>query len=310
MVTLKQLRYFEMLARHRHFGRAAEDCAVTQPALSMQIRELESFLGAKLVERRAGELVLTELGADVARRGAHILAAVHDLTEHARHSGRLLCGPLRLGVIPTLAPYLLPRILPVVQKRHRDLRLELRESQTGTLVSELVRGHLDAIIIALPEPHPEIDAVPVFNDPFLLAIPVSDALSPRARITSKDVDAGRLILLEEGHCLRDQTLAFCGATNGSGHQELSATSLTTVMQMVANGYGITLVPEIAVPVEARDERIRLVRFAKPEPTRTIGLAWRRTTSRKQDFVVLADEVAQTIGSGSGRRRVGRPVIAT
>jgi LysR family hydrogen peroxide-inducible transcriptional activator len=302
MVTLRQLRYLEMLARHRHFGRAAEDCAVTQPALSMQIRELERFLGTKLVERRAGEVALTEMGADIARRGAHILAAVNDLTEHARHSGRLLCGPLRLGVIPTLAPYLLPRILPVVQKRHRDLRLELRESQTGTLVSELVRGHLDAVMIALPEPHPEIDAMPVFHDAFLLAMPTGDALSPRARITPKDVDSRRLILLEEGHCLRDQALAFCAATNGSSHQELSATSLATVMQMVANGYGITLVPEIAAAVEARDDRIRLVRFGKPEPTRTIGLAWRRTTSRKQDFVVLAGEVARIIRSG-GRRRL-------
>jgi LysR family hydrogen peroxide-inducible transcriptional activator len=156
-------------------------------------------------------------------------------------------------------------------------------------------------MIALPEPHPEIDVMPIFHDAVLLAVPAGESLPARARISAKDVDSRRLILLEEGHCLRDQVVAFCGTSNGASRQELSATSLATVLQMVANGYGITLVPEIATPVETRDQRIRLVRFARPEPSRTIGLAWRRTSSRKPDFVALATEIAESINAG-GRRR--------
>lgn len=305
MPTLRQLRYLAALARHRHFGRAAEDCAVTQPALSMQIRDLERKLGTELVERRAGEIALTETGLEIARRGEPILSAVNDLSDFARHHSRLLSGPMRLGVIPSLAPYLLPRILPVLQAHYPDLKLELRESQTKTLIAELLRGQLDAVMIALPADHPEIEARSLFDDAFLLAAPAGDPLPAHARVTAGDIDHRRLILLEDGHCLRDQALAFCGINRDGALKELGATSLATIMQMVANGYGVTLVPQIAVDVEARDERVKLLRFVDPEPRRTIGLAWRRTSSRTADFAALGTLVIETIGSyeKSGHRKV-------
>jgi LysR family hydrogen peroxide-inducible transcriptional activator len=293
MITLKQLRYLTALAEHRHFGRAAEACAVTQPALSMQIRDLEKDLGIDLVERRPGEVILTETGAEVARRAERVLAGARDLTEFARHSGRLLSGRLRLGVIPTLAPYVLPQILPALQRRFPELRVDLRETQTRTLMEELARGALDAVLLALPVDEDDIETLPLFNDPFLLAVPAADKRSDRARVDARDIEQERLILLEEGHCLRDQALAFC-APRRETPAGLGATSLSTVMQMVANGYGVTLLPKIALDVEQRDERVKLLRFRDPEPTRSIGLAWRRTSPRKVDFIALGQIVTETL----------------
>ena len=309
MITLRQLRYLHALARHRHFGRAASDCAVSQPALSMQIRDLEKTLGTALVERRTGDARLTEIGEEIARRGMHILSAVNDLADYATHRGRLLCGSLRLGVIPTLAPYLLPRILPVLQARYPELRLELRESQTKSLLGELARGGLDAVMIALPADRPDLETMPLFDDVFLLAVPATDPLAKRTRIAANAIDPRRLILLEDGHCLRDQALAFCGTAGGETLKELAATSLATVMQMVANDYGVTLVPEIAVPVEARDERVKLLRFAAPEPGRSIGLAWRRTSSRRRDFLALGTLVIGTIREPPEHPPASRPLPA-
>ncbi len=299
MITLKQLRYLAALAEHRHFGKAAEACSVTQPALSMQIRDLEKDLGCDLVERRPGEVILTEVGAEVAQRADRVLAAARDLTDFARHSGRTLTGRLRLGVIPTLAPYVLPRILPSMQQRFPDLQVELRETQTDTLMNELVRGSLDAVLLALPVDESDIETLALFDDPFLLAIPAGDPRGDRARIDARDIDQRRLILLEEGHCLRDQTLAFCataraGVPSSLRATSLGATSLATVMQMVANGYGVTLLPRIALGVEARDKRVKVLRFRDPEPARKIGLAWRRTSPRKADFAALGKIITETL----------------
>ena len=299
MITLKQLRYLTALAEHRHFGKAAEACAVTQPALSMQIRELEKDLGIDLVERRPGEVILTETGAEVTRRAERVLAAARDLTEFARHSGRLLTGKLRLGVIPTLAPYVLPKILPALQQRFPDLRVELRETQTRILTDELIRGALDAVLLALPLDESEIESAALFDDPFLLAVPAAEA-RPEGRqngrrVHARDIDQQRLILLEEGHCLRDQALAFCGTARGDAPAGLGATSLSTVMQMVANGYGVTLVPKIAVD-QLRDERVKVLRFRDPQPARSIGLAWRRTSPRKADFAALGHIVRETLAA--------------
>ena len=293
MITLKQLRYLTALAEHRHFGKAAEACAVTQPALSMQIRDLEKDLGTDLVERRPGDVMLTETGAEVARRAERVLSAARDLTEFARHSGRLLSGRLRLGVIPTLAPYVLPRILPALQQRFPDLRVDLRETQTRILTDELIRGALDAVLLALPLDESEIESAALFDDPFLLAVPAAEGRPNGSRVDARDIDQERLILLEEGHCLRDQALAFCGAARGDAPAGLGATSLSTVMQMVANGYGVTLVPKIAVD-QLRDERVKVLRFSDPEPARSIGLAWRRTSPRKADFNALAQIVRETL----------------
>jgi LysR family hydrogen peroxide-inducible transcriptional activator len=293
MITLKQLRYLTALAEHRHFGKAAEACAVTQPALSMQMRDLEKDLGVRLVERRPGEAILTEVGAEVVRRAERVLAAARDLTDYARHSGRLLTGRLRLGFIPTLAPYVLPRVLPELQRVHPELHVELRETQTRNLTDELARGALDAALLALPVEEGDFETLTLFDDPFLLAVPAADARSSAVKLSARDIENDRLILLEEGHCLRDQALAFC-APRRDTPSGLGATSLSTVMQMVANGYGVTLLPKIALDVEGRDARVKVLRFRDPEPARRIGLAWRRTSPRKVDFVALGQIVTKML----------------
>jgi len=305
MITLRQLRYLQALARHRHFGRAAEACAVTQPALSMQIRELEKELDVELVERRPGDAALTEIGLEVAKRGDEVLSAARDLVDFARHRGRLFHGQLKLGVIPTIAPYLLPKLLPLLQARYPDVVIKLRETQTKALVQELVAGDLDAVMLALPASEADIEVIPVMEDPFLLAVPADDPHPETARVSARDVDQSRLILLEQGHCLRDQALAFCPPEKLDMQLSLGAASLATIMQMVANGYAVTLLPEVAIDAEVRDERIKLLRFVAPEPSRTIGLAFRRTTPRKQDFVALGRLVVEAM---AGHRP--RPARAT
>ena len=294
MITLRQLRYFTSLARYRHFGRAAEDCSVSQPALSMQVRELEREIGAELVERRPNEIAFTATGVEVAERAERILAATRDLIDFARHRD-ILSGTLKLGIIPTLAPYVLPRLLPKLQAKYPQLRLEVRETQTKMLLEELVHGELDGVMLALPAEGADIETLRLFDDPFLLAVPAADERPLRGRVDIADVDQGRLILLEEGHCLRDQALAFCATPRRDTPAGLGATSLATVMQMVANDYGVTLVPQVAVDVEVRDDRVRLLRFAEPEPSRTVGLAWRRTSPRKADFVALGQSVTDAVG---------------
>jgi LysR family hydrogen peroxide-inducible transcriptional activator len=303
MITLRQLRYLTSLARHRHFGRAAADCAVSQPALSMQVRELEREIGAELVERRPGDIALNDTGLDVAQRAEQILAATLDFARHRD----LLSGRLRLGIIPTLAPYVLPRLLPRLQADYPQLRLEVRETQTKLLLDELARGELDAVMLALPAEGADVETLALFDDAFLLAVPAADALPARGRVGVADVDQRRLILLEEGHCLRDQALAFCAApklaaSNRDAPAGLGATSLATVMQMVANGYGVTLLPEVAVDAEGRDTRVKLLRFSAPEPARTVGLVWRRTSPRKKDFKALGKIVTQALGVAASKAR--------
>jgi LysR family hydrogen peroxide-inducible transcriptional activator len=270
----------------------------------MQIKELEEFLGVALFERRNGEAVLTEIGAEVAQRAERVLGAARDLEDFAQHGSRPLTGRLRLGVIPSLAPYVLPKVLPALQQSHPALRVELRETQTRQLVAELVGGQVDVVMLALPVDDPEIETTALFDDAFVLAVPASDPPLKRARATAGDVDPRRLILLEEGHCLRDQALAFCGTARQDSTLAFGATSLTTVMQMVSNGYGMTLVPDVAIDVEVRDERVRLVRFADPQPGRTVGLAWRRTSARKADFLALAEIVKRLLGGRSARSASG------
>jgi LysR family hydrogen peroxide-inducible transcriptional activator len=294
VITLRQLRYLASLARHRHFGRAADDCAVTQPALSMQIRQLEREIGAELVERRPGEIALTETGLEVAQRAERILAATHDLVDFARHRD-VLSGELRLGIIPTLAPYVLPRVLPRLQSGYPHLRLEVRETLTKVLIGELVAGSLDVVLSALPVEGADVETLQLFIDPFLLAVPADDPMPQQGRVAMADVDRRRLILLEEGHCLRDQALAFCATASGDAAAGLGATSLATVMQMVANNYGVTLLPQVAAGDNVRDSRVKLLRFAEPQPARTIGLAWRRTSPRKRDFTALGEIVVQALG---------------
>jgi LysR family hydrogen peroxide-inducible transcriptional activator len=293
MFTLRQLHYLDALARHGHFGRAAQECAVSQPALSMQIRELERVLGAVLVEHCQGATVLTEIGAEVARRAGAIMRATRDLTDCACSGGRLLCGSLRLGVIPTLAPYVLPRVLPELHRQHPDLRLDLLETQTNTLLTRLAHGLLDVVLLALPIDKLELETLTLFDDRFLLAVPARDPLPERSRVTTRDVNARKLILLEEGHCLREQALIYC-APRSDADSNLGATSLATIIQMVASGYGVTLLPEVAIDAEVHDDRVKLLRFVEPQPKRSIGLAWRSTSPRKADFLALGEMVVEAL----------------
>ncbi len=302
MITLRQLKYLSALAKHGHFGRAADDCAVTQPALSMQIRDLEKELGLALVERRPGDVTLTEAGLEIVRRADEVLAKSRDLVDFAQHRAQPLTGRLTLGLIPSLAPYALPKMLPQLQSRFRELRLELRETQTRQLLDDVRGGALDAAMVALPVHESELETLHLFDDKFLLAVPVDDPRKENVRVAAHDIDQERLILLEDGHCLRDQTLAFCATAQGgrrngamsSDRMTFGASSLATVMQMVANGYGITLIPQIAADVERRDSRVKFLRFKEPQPGRSIGLVYRRTSPRKRDFAVLGDVVKETI----------------
>jgi len=290
MISLKQLRYFDAVARLGHFGQAAEQCAVTQPALSMQIQELERELGLVLVERRRGGARLTEEGREIARRAARVLADVRDLSDYAHHRGKLLTGRLQLGVIPSVAPYLLPRVLPALRETYPELDIHIRETQTRQLTSELLEGALDVILVALPVEEPQIETIRLFEDRFLLALPPAYRIDSRVRATADLLTQDRLLLLEEGHCMRDQALTFCRLRKIENIDTFGASSLATLVQMVKNGLGLTLLPEISLDVEARHGTLNIMRFADPEPSRTLGLAWRRTSPRKRDFVRLGQMI--------------------
>lgn len=291
-VTLKQLRYFHALAREQHFGRAAEACAVTQPALSMQIQELEASLGLDLVERTRSGVKLTAKGEQIAARAQRILNDVRDLVDFAKQSAGLLTGVLRLGLIPSIAPYLLLPLLPLLKQQYPGLELHVRETQTETLVNELVEGKLDVLLLALPVKHPDVDTVALFEDRFLLALPPGQDLLGRVRATPDLVEQERLLLLEEGHCLRDQALTYCNLKHVDSINTFGASSLSTLVEMVSGGLGITLLPELCLPVEARGRHVKLMRFVDPEPTRSIGLAWRHSSARAADYKALGKLVAQ------------------
>jgi LysR family hydrogen peroxide-inducible transcriptional activator len=281
MLTLRQLRYFKALSENRHFGRAAEACHVTQPALSMQIKELESILGVTLIERRKSGIQLTSEGQEIAKQGAEILLRAQDLQDFAADKGGPLGRTLSLGVIPTIAPYFLPLALPDLQQRHPELDLTLHEAQTDHLLEELADGRLDVALLVLPAGDNQFQSQHLFADPFLLAMPAS-APEPDS-IQVGDLSAEKLILLEEGHCLRDQALAVCGAVGTGAMSKFGATSLTTVVQMVANGYGSTLLPEMAVPVEVHADTPITLRHLVPEPSRSIGLVWRASAPGFERF---------------------------
>ena len=285
-LTLKQLNYFAALAREGHFGRAAEACAITQPALSMQIQELEATLATPLVERTRAGVKLTPTGDSIAKRANKVLNDVRDLIDEAKQGTGLLNGALRIGVIPSIAPYLLPPLLPLLQKAHPKLELHIRETQTEILTKELLLGQIDVMLLALPIEHAEIQTLHLFDDHFLLAVPRRWNLSGHVTATPELLQNEKLLLLEEGHCLRDQALAYCSLQEIETLSEFAASSLTTIVEMVAADLGITLLPEICQSVERRARDISLLRFADPQPMRTIGLGWRRSSPRDKDFVEL------------------------
>ena len=275
-LTLRQLRYFEALAHHRHFGRAAEACTISQPALSMQIRDLETTLGRILFERGPRHVRLTGFGEDFAQRVRRIVQSVDELGDLARVSRDGLAGRLRIGIIPTVAPYLLPTIVGRLARSHPGLDIAIRESLTRKLIDELADGRIDTAIVALPVSEPAFTEVALFSEEFLLVRPQSDARKPPPSAAA--LREMRLLLLEEGHCFRDQALSFCDMAPARRPREiLDGSSLTTLVQMVGAGIGVTLIPEMAVAIETRSARVALTRFAPPRPSRTIGMIWRRTS---------------------------------
>ena len=291
-LTLRQMRYFEALARHRHFGRAAADCAVTQPALSMQIKELEEALGAPLFERGgARQMRLTGLGEVLLDRVQGILRSVDDLKDLARAAGNLPAGRLRIGVIPTIAPYLLPCIIARLAESYPDLDLALRETVTPRLIEELTDGRLDTAILALPVSEPALTEVPLFTERFVLVRSEEDAQKP---VPSRDMlREMRLLLLEEGHCFRDQALSFCNMVSSRPREVLDGSSLSTLVQMVGAGIGVTLIPEMAVPVETRSAAVSVTRFRDPQPMRTIGMVWRKSNPLEAQLMQIAEAVRQS-----------------
>ncbi len=294
--TLRQLRYFVALAETQHFGQAALRCHVTQPALSMQIKELEQELGAPLIERAPHGALLTPAGIEVAQRARIVLQSVRDLADVVRQHADVLSGPLRVGVIPTIGPYLLPSVLPRLHEAFPKLQLSVRESQTRVLARELLAGTLDLLIVALPLEEPDTEQLPLFDDVFALALPTQHPLGARASVAQADLTGEHLLLLEEGHCLRDQTLAVGQAAGASELDDFRASSLATVVQMVANGYGCTILPELALPVEVGERQgIHVVAFKTPPPVRTVGLAWRRTSPRRREFVAFGRVIVEALG---------------
>jgi LysR family hydrogen peroxide-inducible transcriptional activator len=292
-ITLKQLRYFDALARHGHFGRAAEACSVTQPALSMQIQDLEAEIGTPLLERARSGVILTESGRDVAERARRILAGVHDLTGYAQRRSMPFTGALHVGIIPSVAPYLLPPLLPKLRTTYPDIELHLRETQTSVLLTELADGRLDIVLLALPAEHPDLETAPLFEDRFVLALPPDhDGAARMPRVPAKLIEGERLLLLEEGHCFREQALSYCRLQQVSGINTFGASSLSTLVRLVANGHGITLLPEICLATELRGGDVQLVRFDEPEPRRLLGLAWRNTTPRREEFLALGRLIAE------------------
>lgn len=286
-ITLKQLRYYDALARELHFGRAAEACSVTQPALSMQIQEFEQNLQMSLIERTRSGVQMTPQGQEVAARAARILSETRDLIDLARAGESVLSGALRFGVIPSIAPYVLPPLLPLLRSEHPDLELSLRETQTHGLVQELADGKLDVLLLALPIKHSDVEVEPLFDDRFVLAISGDRELTDDVRATPEFVEHERLLLLEEGHCLRDQALSYCDLQQVKKFNTFGASSLGTIVELVAAGHGITLLPEVSIGVETRGRNLKLMRFSEPEPQRTVGLVWRATSPRKSDFLELA-----------------------
>ncbi len=283
-VTLKHLRYFDALARHSHFGRAADACAITQPALSLQIKELETVLNAPLVERTARQIRLTPLGEEFLDRARKILSEVDELVELARSAEGSFKGSLRLGAIPTVAPYLLPAIIREFTNRFPDLDLQPRESVTRSLIEDLQHSRLDVVIAALPISEPSLHEVALFDEEFVLVRGLQDADKPVP--SPERLQEMKLLLLEEGHCFRDQALSFCNIQPTDPTYRMEGNSLSTLVQMVSAGLGLTLVPQMALALETSHAPVAVSRFSGAPPKRTIGMVWRKTNPLSTQFTEL------------------------
>src|SRR5579863_3098072 len=298
-VTLRQLRYFDALARHGHFGRAAEACSISQPALSMQIKEMEETLGGVLLERRARQIALTKFGEELLYRVRDILRSVDELGDFARASRDRLAGRLRVGMIPTIAPYLLPKVIENLARLHPELDIHVRETLTPKLIKEVAEGRLDTAIVALPVSEPSLTEIALFKENFLL---VRSAAQQGTPVPSREMlREMKLLLLEEGHCFRDQALSFCNMQASPPREVLDASSLSTLVQMVGAGIGVTLIPEMAVEVETRSASVSVARFKNPQPSRTIGMVWRKSNPLARQLEQISEAVY--LSAGKVRQRL-------
>lgn len=286
--TLKQLQYLTALHAHGHFGRAADACFVTQSTLSAGIRELETLLDATLVERTRRVVRFTPLGERIVQKGYIVLREAEELAEMARAAGKPLSGPLRMGVIPTIAPFFLPRVLPLLREKYPELKLYLREETSGAACEALGRGQLDCVLLALPYPCGDVSSATLFDDPFQIAFHVDDLPNPPPTVTPQAIDPERLLLLEDGHCLKDQALAACNRPELRADTAILGTSLHTLVQMVDNRLGLTLLPQMAIDAGIlQGTRVVARPLDSPNASRRIALVWRSSSPRAEEFELLA-----------------------
>ena len=289
--SIKQLQYLTALVETGHFSKAAKLCNVTQSTLSAGIRELETIFGVKLAERTKRTVIITAIGSQIAERAANLIRDAEDMMALSAASDGPLTGRLQMGVIPTIGPYLLPKLLPALRTRYPRLDLALRETQTAVLVDEVLSGKLDVALLALPASDNKLVEHPLLQDPFVLVMPTSSLLAQQKQIDASTLDKENLLLLEEGHCFRDQAIEFCTTNGLSKFSTLGATSLATVSQMVSADFGLTLLPQMAVEREALNDKNLAIRpFMPPQPSRTIGLIWRKNSPRLADFETLAEVI--------------------
>ncbi|MGH8032237.1 MAG: LysR substrate-binding domain-containing protein [Luteimonas sp.] len=278
-MNLRDLKYLVALADHRHFGRAAAASFVSQPTLSTQIRKLEAELGVSLVERAPRKVMLTPAGRDAAERARRIVADVEQMREAARRSRDPEAGSVRFGIFPTLGPYLLPHVVGPIRARFPELELLLVEEKSDVLLERLRDGRLDAVLLTLPVHDNQLHVERLFEEPFLLAVPASHPLAGRDSLSMRELGGQRLLLLEDGHCLREQALDVCHLSGASEKSAFRATSLETLRQMVAANVGVTLLPTLATkPPVARSDDIRLLGFRDAAPSREIAMVWRRSSA--------------------------------
>lgn len=292
-MNLRDLKYLIALADHRHFGRAASACFISQPTLSTQIRKLEEELGVALFERTPRKVMLTPVCMDIADRARRIVTDVEQMKEAARRSQKPEAGTVRLGIFPTLGPYLLPHVIPGIRERFPELQLLLVEEKSDLLLARLRDGRLDAALLAEPVHDDQLHAEFLFEEPFLLAVPEQHPFAQRGSLAIDDLAHEDLLLLEDGHCLRQQTLDVCHLSGASEKTEFRATSLETLRQMVAANVGMTLLPSLAVqPPVAQPPSIRLLSFKDSQPSRRIAMFWRRSTAMDDFLKRLADSFRQ------------------
>ncbi len=291
-MNLRDLRYLVAVAEHRHFGRAAEACFVSQPTLSTQLKKLEDTLGVTLIERSNRQVMLSPAGEQIVEQAQKVLREVNALTGMAEQHRDPLGGDFRLGVIPTVAPYLLPKILAPIRKAFPNLRLQLTEAQTAPLTRMLKQGDLDALLLALPLNEENIRELVLFEEPFLFAASSQHPKAKQKKVSLDDLNDEQVLLLEDGHCLRDQALDVCNSHRAVENTNFRATSLETLRQMVAANIGITLMPQLAV--QGRQAHIRYLPFAEPSPHRVVGLCWRSTSTRVPLLEQLGEVLKRTV----------------